>query len=69
MQFIINGTCSFMSSLTLLSQTLSSVVHTSNKKNRTVNQADAYRRMKTIKNSKIVIQKVVAVVFERWSFI
>ena len=32
MQFIINGTCSFMSSLTLLSQTLSSVVHTSNKK-------------------------------------
>ena len=49
MQFIIHGTCSFMSSLTLLSQTLSSVVHTSNQKNRTVHQVDAYRRMETIK--------------------
>ena len=57
MQFVINGTCSFMSSLTVLSQTLSSVVHTSNQKNRTVTQVDAYSRIKTIKKSKIVIQK------------
>lgn len=49
MQFVINGTCSFMSSLTVLSQTLSSVVHTSNQKNRTVTQVDAYSRIKTIK--------------------
>ena len=57
MQFVINGTCSFMSSLTVLSQTLSSVVHTSNQENRTVTQVDAYSRIKTIKKSKIVIQK------------
>ena len=57
MQFVINGICSFMSSLTVLSQTLSSVVHTSNQKNGTVTQVDAYNRIKTIKKSKIVIQK------------
>ena len=57
MQFVINGTCGFMSSLTVLSQTLSSVVRTSNQKNRTVTQVDAYSWMKTIKKSKMVIQK------------
>ena len=57
MQFVINGTCSFMSSLTVLSQTLSSVVRTANQKNRTVTQVDAYSRMKTTKKSKMVIQQ------------
>ena len=51
MQFIINGTCSFMSSLTVLSQTLSSVVHASNKKK---SNGDSSGCLQQDKNNEIV---------------